>query len=286
MTAGGDIGGLRALAGVATVWAAISLACGSGSGDDDASLPTDDAAANTGADGGQCPATVALTVGTPCDGEGLQCAPEYLCNLVQVPLLCTCSGGSFVCTDSIGHRLEPGETPGCPPVGDAGCPVDEESADGTPCADVGFICEYPSACNAGVDSCQCVPSGVTGGASFVFACQAPSCGSPDSGVAGGDGGEADAAESMETSAGGGDERDADVAGENIEADGGVDATLVSDAGAYADATIEGGALGANTDATNPGPAEGGGASEGAPPDEEAGEADSDGGLSADDAPLD
>src|SRR5271165_6976796 len=141
-----------AAAGWSSLCAAASVACGnSGSG----SGRQADAASAADAMTPQCPATVALTIGARCTGEGLFCAPEYTCDLVPVPLLCLCNSGLFVCTDATGKSLLAGETPACPPAADASCPLDENSANLAPCTEVGLLCEYPSTCNAGVDSCQC-----------------------------------------------------------------------------------------------------------------------------------
>jgi hypothetical protein len=170
--------GARALAVVGAIgWlgAASSAGCG-GSGDNsvDASDASADASNETAE---QCPATAAATLGGRCASEGLMCAPEYSCDLVQTPLECTCTRGIFVCVDVTGATVPEGGTPGCPAPSDAGCPPDEPSATGAACSDVGFACEYPSACGAGSDSCVCTPGGVVGaGPSFVFQCAPAACG--------------------------------------------------------------------------------------------------------------
>ena len=173
------------------------LACGSSNRSSPPAARVEEA--GEGTDAGQCPASVALTIGAPCQGDGLLCAPSYDCDLVEVPLLCTCTGGFFACTDGAGNAVDAGETPGCaaPAAVDASCPLDEESATAAACFDVGLICGYRSACGVGMDSCECMNGSlVTGGPSLVFGCQLAACGPSDAGGGDGEGGSDAALEAL------------------------------------------------------------------------------------------
>jgi hypothetical protein len=157
-----------------------SVGCG---GSTSSSSPAD--AAPIDDDGGQCPATVALTIGAPCAADGLQCAPAYPCGLVPVPLECTCDNGVFACTDVTGNAIAAGGTPACPPPPDAGCPADEDSASLAPCGEVGLLCAYPSACGLGVDSCECTQAAVLeAGTGLLFACSQAMCEASEAGTVG------------------------------------------------------------------------------------------------------
>jgi hypothetical protein len=220
------------------VGAGSSAGCG---GSDDSSADASDAASDAGVEAAeQCPATVAATLGARCASEGLICAPEYSCALVQTPLECTCTHGVFVCLDVTGAVVPEGGTPGCPPPGDAGCPASEGEATGAACNEVGFICEYSSACGAGVDSCVCTLGDVVGaGPSFVFQCAPAACGTIDDAASA----TSDAAESgilPEAAAadGAGALPDATL---DVAAEGSPDATVDAGANASLDATVEAGA---------------------------------------------
>ena len=152
--------------------AAASVACGSSNSGSAAPNVEDGSTGATATDAGQCPASLAGTVGVACQPEGLFCAPAYTCNLIQIPVLCTCAKGSFACTDWVGNRVDAGETPSCPGPVDASCPPSEKSATMAACSEVGLVCPYPSACDGGTDSCECMPGAlVTGGPNLVFECQ-------------------------------------------------------------------------------------------------------------------
>jgi hypothetical protein len=177
-----DRGVLLALLGP-VLWVSGASSAGCGGSDDSSADAAVEASADAGAEAAeQCPGTAGATLGARCASEGLMCAPEYSCSLVQTPLECACTRGVFVCVDVTGAVVPEGGTPGCPPPTDAGCPADEQSANGAACGDVGLSCEYPSACGAGADSCLCTPAGIIGaGPSFVFECSPAACGTSNDG---------------------------------------------------------------------------------------------------------
>ena len=162
--------------------AVAGVACGSSNGSSASQMMAD--ASETATDAGQCPASVARTIGAACQAEGLYCAPTYDCALVQVPLSCTCMQGLFVCIDGAGNTVDAGGTPGCPAPLDASCPSTETSATMAACSEVGLMCSYPSACEGGVDSCECMAGSLVtgGGPNLVFTCQQATCSSPDAGA--------------------------------------------------------------------------------------------------------
>lgn len=185
-------GGVRSLsAAVACLGlsAAASVACGGSDGSSASQAMAD--ASDMVSDAGQCPASVARTIGAACEPEGLYCAPTYDCALVQVPLSCTCMQGFFVCIDGAGDTIDAGETPRCPAPLDASCPSSETSAGSAACTEVGLICSYPSACDGGMDSCECMAGSLVtgGGPSLVFSCQQATCSSPDAGTVSAEAGE-------------------------------------------------------------------------------------------------
>ncbi|MGA7119917.1 MAG: hypothetical protein WBY94_07470 [Polyangiaceae bacterium] len=155
---------------IVSLFAVASAACGNSNNNSAPETAAD--AGNIATDAGQCPASLGGTVGVSCQAEGLFCAPTYTCDLIQIPLLCTCTKGLFVCTDGVGNAVDAGETPGCPAPAAASCPLSENSATMAACSQIGLICPYPSACDAGTDSCECVPAAMEeAGPNLVFQCQ-------------------------------------------------------------------------------------------------------------------
>jgi hypothetical protein len=231
---------ILATLGLSALCAAWSTACG-GSADSMGDQP--EAGADTVASVGQCPATVALTVGAACSDEGLLCGPEYTCDLTDVPLLCVCTAGVFACTDATGKAIVAGETPACPRDTEPVCPPDEESAMSASCDDIGLLCDYPSACVGGVDSCQCIGAG----SSPAFQCEPAPCPGAEAGMVAADGGADVEREGGGEDAGSGGDTDATVtedAGEDAAAtavadsgSGVADAVHDADAGPGLDATL-------------------------------------------------
>jgi hypothetical protein len=212
----------------AVLWVGGVSSTGCGGSDDGAVDAAIEASTDAVAEASEpCPATASATLGAPCASEGLTCAPEYSCDLVQTPLECTCTRGVFVCIDVTGAVVREGGAPSCPPAIDAGCPDQERAASGAACSDVGLSCVYPSACGAGVDSCVCAPAGIVGaGPSFVFQCSPAACGTPNDGATTLD----DAADSRDaTEAGSPDGSDASP---DVTADGG------AESGSAVDATLD------------------------------------------------
>jgi hypothetical protein len=230
-----------ATAGLSALCAAFGAACG---GSADGSGDQSDAGADTAASAGECPATIALTVGAGCSDEGLLCGPDYTCDLGDVPLLCVCTAGVFACTDATGKSVTTGETPACPPYTAAVCPPDEKSAISASCDDIGLVCDYPSTCGGGTDSCACIGAG----SSPTFDCQQAPCAGSDAGIVAADGGSdagivaADGGSDAEPEAGRGDATASD-SGFSV-----VDSAADADSGPGVDASLDGGSLPA-TDAS-------------------------------------
>jgi hypothetical protein len=217
--------------GLSALCAAFGAACG-GSADD--SGDQSDSGADTAASAGECPATIALTVGAACSDEGLLCAPDYTCDLGDVPLLCVCTAGVFACTDATGKSVTTGETPACPPYTAAVCPPDEKSAMSASCDDIGLVCDYPSTCGGGTDSCACIGAG----SSPTFDCEQAPCAGSDAGIVATDGGS-----DAEPEAGRGDASASD-SGFSV-----VEAAADADSGPGVDASLDGGSSSPATDAS-------------------------------------
>jgi hypothetical protein len=125
-----------------------------------------------------CPATVGDTAGAACVEGQKPCYPEYPCGFFNVTATCTCSGGTWGCTDVTGTQLaSSSDTPNCPTVqNDAGaCPASVMAASGNACGEVGQLCEYKPACDAGMfDQCECFPGTLPdGGLGPLFECSSP-----------------------------------------------------------------------------------------------------------------
>jgi hypothetical protein len=129
-----------------------------------------------------CFATVQETAGAACQVSGLECTPSYYCEGFQQLAFCTCTSGTFQCTDQTGAPVTAGGTPNCAEAGSTGtCPdptkSNASSTEGTACNKSGLICYFPTNCppEQGIippDVCQCVGNG-DGGLRFV--CD-PGCG--------------------------------------------------------------------------------------------------------------
>jgi hypothetical protein len=164
-----------ALAAAATAVASAGPGCG-GSRESSSALP--DAQA-------MCPATPEQTVGAACAVAGLRCGPAYTCGLLDVTLLCICTGGAFRCTDGRGTPIDTAGAITCPGAASAGsCPVTERSAQLAPCSEQGLLCAYRSSCPNKFDPCQCSPGATaSGGFGLRFECQPAVCGGVDGGTA-------------------------------------------------------------------------------------------------------
>jgi hypothetical protein len=125
-----------------------------------------------------CPTTIQDTVGKPCPVEGMRCGPTYSCGPTDVPITCTCFGGTFACVDGSGNPFDGSTPPACntPPSG-ASCPASESAANFAPCteAQVGQPCAYPAQCTGGTstfDLCTCQSAVDKSGApALVFVCE-------------------------------------------------------------------------------------------------------------------
>jgi hypothetical protein len=125
-----------------------------------------------------CPNTVQEAVGAACTKEGAACAIGYACGAVPNQSHCTCTGGHFACTDSLGMPVMKGTDPGCADQGmgqDSQCPGSLASASGKACMTAGLLCYYTGAVcpeNNGVankDVCQCK------GSPLAFECEEQAC---------------------------------------------------------------------------------------------------------------
>jgi hypothetical protein len=154
----------------------VGLACGGGCSSTGNEAPSE---SHADAQALACPATPQDTVGKPCSLEGLTCGPQYACGIAEASLYCVCSGGAFQCRDGKGDVLNAGDalpcgsTPAPPPA----CPASEAAAQLLPCADVGQVCAYRSACAATFDACYCFAGETAnGGFGKVFVCKPAVCG--------------------------------------------------------------------------------------------------------------
>lgn len=125
----------------------------------------------------QCPSTFAATAGTACTENGLVCTPDYACPGVFQQARCTCTGGSFVCTDATGATVARGGNPACvatpAPSGEA-CPGSLADARGKACSTPWRECTYAPACNAGrLDVCLCRPDENTN--ELTYRCEQSAC---------------------------------------------------------------------------------------------------------------
>jgi hypothetical protein len=168
----------------AVLGAALPLGCGSsGQSASDSGSQADSSAAG-------CPATLAETIGAPCNVEHLLCDPSsYTCGLIEVPIVCICTSRAFQCTDGAGNPLGIGETPSCPEAPEAGsCPATEMAAALSGCSTLGVSCQYSSACGVGLDQCECLRGPVgDGGVALRFECQQATCSSVDAAAGSSDG---------------------------------------------------------------------------------------------------
>jgi hypothetical protein len=124
-----------------------------------------------------CPASVSEAMGAPCP-DGLVCSPEYACGILPATATCTCTGGSFVCTDVTGKALDDGGQPTCPAAAVAEtCPATETLASQHACTETGLACPYPSTCSANTqeyDTCTCFTGPISdGGMGLRFQCPPP-----------------------------------------------------------------------------------------------------------------
>jgi hypothetical protein len=125
-----------------------------------------------------CPNTVDETAGAACVAGQKPCYPEYPCGLFSVTATCTCSGGTWGCTDVTGAQLaSSSDTPKCPAASPGGgtCPASVMAANGNACGQIGQLCTYQPACDAGTfDQCECFPGILAdGGFGPRYECSSP-----------------------------------------------------------------------------------------------------------------
>lgn len=134
-----------------------------------------------------CPAHVADAIGAPCGKEGMICEIGFPCGSFNQQAECTCTGGTFACTDQVQGAIPDGGAPRCGSNGhgnDSQCPATEDLADTFPCKTAGLLCFYsgvqcPKQPEPFTDSCQCVGDQMGG---LAYVCDRGFCNpAPDAG---------------------------------------------------------------------------------------------------------
>jgi hypothetical protein len=128
-----------------------------------------------------CPAAFESINGAPCSDEALLCAFPIPCSPASQQVLCTCSSGTFKCSDRTGP-IARGAGAQCADTKneqDKTCPADRAEAEDKACNNAGLQCFYKGVvCPESVDKqpnldvCFC-NGGADGG--LAFHCESRAC---------------------------------------------------------------------------------------------------------------